>query len=57
MRNVRDNKVSGQLSSKSSNHNVRLGSDEDYMNMAHRLANEVMPKKRYPDSMPAEIDF
>uniref|UniRef100_A0A8D0D6G7 Nipped-B protein n=1 Tax=Sander lucioperca TaxID=283035 RepID=A0A8D0D6G7_SANLU len=39
-RNIHDNKVSGQLSSTSSNHNARLGSDEDYINMAHRLGNE-----------------
>lgn len=48
MRNIRDNKVSGQLSSNSSNHNVRLGSDNDYMNVAHRLGNEVM-QTRYPE--------
>ncbi|XP_054468120.1 nipped-B-like protein [Anoplopoma fimbria] len=40
VRNIHDNKVSGQLSSTSSNHNARLGSDEDYINMAHRLGNE-----------------
>ncbi|XP_076613509.1 nipped-B-like protein B isoform X3 [Chaetodon auriga] len=39
VRNIHDNKVSGQLSRNSSHHNVRL-SDEDYMNMAHRLGNE-----------------
>ncbi len=44
MRNIHDNKVSGQLSSNSSNHNARLGSDEEYMNMAHRLGNEVMQR-------------
>lgn len=38
-RHLRDNKVSGQLSSKSSNHNIRPG--EDYVNSAHRLGNEV----------------
>lgn len=38
-RHIRDNKVSGQLSSKSSNHNIRPG--EDYVNSAHRLGNEV----------------
>ncbi|XP_034752577.1 nipped-B-like protein isoform X2 [Etheostoma cragini] len=40
VRNIHDNKVSGQLSSTSSNQNARLGSDEDYINMAHRLGNE-----------------
>ncbi|XP_040014225.1 nipped-B-like protein isoform X2 [Xiphias gladius] len=40
VRNSHDNKVSGQLSSNSTNHNARLGSDEEYMNMAHRLGNE-----------------
>ncbi|XP_029371793.1 nipped-B-like protein A isoform X2 [Echeneis naucrates] len=40
VRNSLDNKVSGQLSSKSSNHNARLGSNEEYLNMAHRLRNE-----------------
>ncbi|KAK9532406.1 hypothetical protein VZT92_009788 [Zoarces viviparus] len=40
VRNIHDDKVSGQLSSTSSNHNARLGSDEDYINTAHRLGNE-----------------
>lgn len=40
VRNIHDNKVSGQLSN-SSDHNVRLGSDEEYMNIAHNLENEV----------------
>lgn len=44
VRNSHDNKVSGQLSSNSTNHNARLGSDEEYMNMAHRLGNEVMQR-------------
>ena len=44
VRNSHDNKVSGQLSSNSTNHNTRLGSDEEYMNMAHRLGNEVMQR-------------
>ncbi|CAB1441659.1 unnamed protein product [Pleuronectes platessa] len=39
VRNSHDNKVSG-LSSSSSNHNARLVTDEEYMNMAHRLGNE-----------------
>ncbi|CAF99210.1 unnamed protein product, partial [Tetraodon nigroviridis] len=38
VRNICDNKVSGQLSSNSSNHNLRLGSDG--ANAAHRLGNE-----------------
>ncbi|KAF3849087.1 hypothetical protein F7725_015584 [Dissostichus mawsoni] len=41
VRTIHDNKVSGQLSGTSSNHNARLGSDEDYIHMAHRLGNEV----------------
>ncbi|KAK1884482.1 Nipped-B-like protein B [Dissostichus eleginoides] len=41
VRTIHDNKVSGQLSATSSNHNARLGSDEDYIHMAHRLGNEV----------------
>ncbi|XP_072228076.1 nipped-B-like protein B isoform X8 [Leuresthes tenuis] len=40
VRNILDSKVSGQLSSNSSNHNTRLGSDEDYINVGHRLGNE-----------------
>ncbi|XP_071378435.1 nipped-B-like protein B [Centroberyx affinis] len=40
VRNIHDNKVSGQLSSNSSNHNTRPGSNEDYMNMVQRLGNE-----------------
>ncbi|XP_068429605.1 nipped-B-like protein B isoform X2 [Clinocottus analis] len=40
VRNIHDNKVSGPLSTTSSNHNARLGSGEDYINMAHRLGNE-----------------
>ncbi|XP_026153365.1 nipped-B-like protein B isoform X2 [Mastacembelus armatus] len=39
VRNIHDNKVSGQLNS-SSNLNVRLGSDEEYIKMARRLENE-----------------
>nr|XP_020474285.1 nipped-B-like protein A [Monopterus albus] len=39
VRNIHDNKVSGQISS-SSNHNTRVGLDEEYINMAHRLENE-----------------
>uniref|UniRef100_A0A4W5LZC5 Nipped-B protein n=1 Tax=Hucho hucho TaxID=62062 RepID=A0A4W5LZC5_9TELE len=40
MRNIHDNKVSGQISSNSANHNARHGSNEDYMNIVHRLGNE-----------------
>ncbi|KAM3874275.1 nipped-B-like protein B [Diretmus argenteus] len=40
VRTMHDNKVSGQLSNNSSNHNARPGSNEDYMNMVHRLGNE-----------------
>ncbi|XP_067339450.1 nipped-B-like protein B isoform X2 [Channa argus] len=39
IRNIHHNKVAGQLSN-SFNHNVRLGSDEEYMNIAHKLENE-----------------
>ncbi|XP_055007251.1 nipped-B-like protein B, partial [Boleophthalmus pectinirostris] len=39
MRNIHDNKVSGQLSN-NSNHNVRVGSNDTYMNMT-RLGNEA----------------
>uniref|UniRef100_G3PXA1 Nipped-B protein n=1 Tax=Gasterosteus aculeatus aculeatus TaxID=481459 RepID=G3PXA1_GASAC len=46
VRNIHDDKVSGQLSSTSSNHNARLGSDEDYINMAHRLGDENDPSMR-----------
>lgn len=44
VRNSHDNKVSGQLSSNSSNHNARPGSDEEYANIAHRLVSEVMQR-------------
>ncbi|XP_069043032.1 nipped-B-like protein A isoform X5 [Lepisosteus oculatus] len=43
MRNIHDNKVSGQMSSNSANHhadNSRHGSNEDYLNMVHRLGSE-----------------
>lgn len=40
VRNINDNKVSGPLSN-SSNHHVRLSSDEEYINIAHKLENEV----------------
>uniref|UniRef100_A0AAX7V7Q7 Nipped-B protein n=1 Tax=Astatotilapia calliptera TaxID=8154 RepID=A0AAX7V7Q7_ASTCA len=33
LRNIHDSKVSGHLSTDLSNHNARLGSDEDYMNV------------------------
>lgn len=45
VRNIHDNNVSGQLSN-SSNHNVRQGSDEEYMNIAHKLENEVIRRMR-----------
>ncbi|RVE65832.1 hypothetical protein OJAV_G00120330 [Oryzias javanicus] len=38
--NIHNNKVPGQLSSSSSNHNRRLGSDDGYVNTPHRLGNE-----------------
>ncbi|XP_077478659.1 nipped-B-like protein B isoform X2 [Stigmatopora argus] len=34
------NKVSAQLSSNASNHHAKSGSDDDYVNVAHRLGNE-----------------
>ncbi|MGH0126190.1 UNVERIFIED_CONTAM: hypothetical protein FKN15_005586 [Acipenser sinensis] len=43
MRNIHENKVSGQVSSNSANHhadNSRHGSNEDYLHMVHRLGNE-----------------
>lgn len=40
MRNIHDNKVSGQMSSTSANHNARHCSNEEYMNIVHRLGNE-----------------
>lgn len=46
VRSVHDNKVSGQLSNNSTNHNARQGSNEDYMNMVHRLGNEVMIRNK-----------
>uniref|UniRef100_A0A8C7X5C1 Nipped-B protein n=1 Tax=Oryzias sinensis TaxID=183150 RepID=A0A8C7X5C1_9TELE len=39
--NIHNNKVPGQLSSTSSNHNRRLGSDDGYVNAPHRLGNEA----------------
>ncbi|XP_068608687.1 nipped-B-like protein B [Brachionichthys hirsutus] len=39
--NVRIIKSSGQISNNSANHNARLGPDEDYVNTAHRLGNEL----------------
>ncbi|XP_024859838.1 nipped-B-like protein B isoform X2 [Kryptolebias marmoratus] len=62
VRNIHDNKVSEQLSSNSSNHNTRLGSDEDYTNVAHRLEDEendssikvaAFPVKSHPACSPA----
>ncbi|XP_062870661.1 nipped-B-like protein B isoform X2 [Trichomycterus rosablanca] len=40
IRNIHDNKVSGQMSSNSSNHNARHCSNEEYMNIVHRLGSE-----------------
>ncbi|XP_028916789.1 nipped-B-like protein isoform X1 [Ornithorhynchus anatinus] len=43
MRNIHDNKVSGQLSGNSANHhadNPRHGSSEDYLHMVHRLSSD-----------------
>ncbi|MGH0176631.1 UNVERIFIED_CONTAM: hypothetical protein FKN15_073655 [Acipenser sinensis] len=43
MRNIHENKMSGQVSSNSANHhadNSRHGSNEDYLHMVHRLGNE-----------------
>ncbi|KAF7700983.1 nipped-B-like protein B isoform X1 [Silurus meridionalis] len=40
MRNIHDNKVSGQMSSNSANHNARHCSNEEYMSIVHRLGNE-----------------
>uniref|UniRef100_A0A3P9IZF3 Nipped-B protein n=1 Tax=Oryzias latipes TaxID=8090 RepID=A0A3P9IZF3_ORYLA len=39
--NIHNNKVPGQLSSTSSNHNRRLGSEDGYVNAPHRLGNEA----------------
>uniref|UniRef100_A0A3P8Z7Q6 Nipped-B protein n=1 Tax=Esox lucius TaxID=8010 RepID=A0A3P8Z7Q6_ESOLU len=46
MRNIHDNKVSGQISSNSANHNARHGSNEDYMNIVQRLSNESDPSMK-----------
>ncbi|XP_066507181.1 nipped-B-like protein B isoform X2 [Hoplias malabaricus] len=40
MRNIHDNKLSGQMSSNSANHNARHCSNEEYINIVHRLGNE-----------------
>lgn len=48
VRTVHDNKVSGQLSNNSSNHNARPGSNEDYLNMVPRLGNEVILRNNVP---------
>uniref|UniRef100_A0A8C2ZHW6 Nipped-B protein n=1 Tax=Cyclopterus lumpus TaxID=8103 RepID=A0A8C2ZHW6_CYCLU len=58
VRNIHDDKVSAPLSSTASNHNVRLGSDEDYINMAHRLGNENDPSMRaatFPVKSPESV--
>lgn len=41
IRNIHDNKVPGQISSNSSNHNARHCSNDEYMNIVHRLGSEV----------------
>lgn len=44
MRNLHENKVSSQLSGNSANHhadNSRHGSNEDYLQMVHRLSSDV----------------
>ncbi|PKU36237.1 rna-directed dna polymerase from mobile element jockey-like [Limosa lapponica baueri] len=44
MRNLHENKVSSQLSGSSANHhadNARHGSNEDYLQMVHRLSSDV----------------
>lgn len=46
VRNICDNKVSGHLSTNSSNHNVRLGSDGEYVSAAHRLGSQVRQTRR-----------
>lgn len=46
MRNICDNKVSGHISTNSSNHNVRLGSDGEYVSAAHRLGSQVGQTRR-----------
>ncbi|XP_007244853.3 nipped-B-like protein B isoform X2 [Astyanax mexicanus] len=40
IRNIHDSKVSGQMSSNSANHNARHCSNEEYMNIVHRLGSE-----------------
>ena len=54
LRNIHDNKVSGQLSSNPPNHNARPDSDEDYMNMAHRLGNEGNDRSTRAASFPVK---
>ncbi|XP_013871460.1 nipped-B-like protein B isoform X2 [Austrofundulus limnaeus] len=65
VRNIHDNKVSEHLSSNSSNHNTRLGSDDDYMNVAHRLEDEendssmkvaLFPVKSHPVCSPTRSE-
>lgn len=44
MRNLHENKVSSQLSGNSANHhadNSRHGSNEDYLQMVHRISSDV----------------
>eukprot|EP00066_Takifugu_rubripes_P013950 XP_011603216.1 PREDICTED: nipped-B-like protein B isoform X2 [Takifugu rubripes] len=53
VRNIRDNKAAGPLSSNSSHHDVRLGSDGDYVN-AHRLGNEENDPSMTPVDFPVK---
>lgn len=44
MRNIHENKVTSQLSGSSANHhadNSRHGSNEDYLQMVHRISSDV----------------
>lgn len=47
VRTSHENKVSGQLLRNSSNHTTRQGSNDEYMNMSHRLGNEVKKTTNY----------
>lgn len=50
MRNLHENKVSSQLSGNSANHhadNSRHGSNEDYLQMVHRLSSEVCYQNQF----------
>ncbi|XP_030624239.1 nipped-B-like protein B isoform X2 [Chanos chanos] len=54
MRNIHDNKVPGQMSSNSANHNARHCSSEDYMNMVHRMGNEESDPSLRNSSFPLQ---